>query len=666
MSRKFSVNISGRVKNFNLPKNQALIPLFEAVVNSIHAIEERHHLGENFKGEINVKILRDHQISFKDQNILSEIKSFEITDNGIGFNDSNFESFLESDSTYKSNLGGKGVGRLSWLVAFEKAVIESIYHDKSKCFKREFEFSENNSEIDDKLYVCEKHTDNITTVKLINCLESYRRHLPKSYEKIAIRLIEHCLIYFINPNCPQINLIDDDGKKHNLNNMFKEKIKAEENKVILEISGKEFELLHVKAEENSIGGNKLYLCAHNRLVESRDLDKYIADLDKEIYNKCGFWYVGVLKSKYFDDTVDMNRLSFRISNSSEQEMFSESLCMDTIIKAVIDKIKFFLGEYLGEISKRKMERIERYTQLHPLYRNLKKYMPDEINNIKPNLSDEKLDDELHKIRRKLDKKNKEIINKIFEDLNGHGFGEQYRELYAKQLERLSSCNTSTLAEYVICRQTILKMLKKAICKKDDDKFEKEKFIHNLIYPMSSTSDDSDYFSHNLWIIDEKLAYCSYISSDIPFNNDPKQKRTDIMILDRPVAVSDRNNDGTEYDNITIFELKRPMRDDYNNDNNPITQLYNYVSIMKEQKVRDKCGRPIKVGSNTKFYLYAICDITSKLEKIIKERDFSQTPDKIGYYDYNKGYNAYIEILPYDKIINDAEKRNKIFFDKLGI
>lgn len=342
MSRKFSVNISGRVKNFNLPKNQALIPLFEAVVNSIHSIEERHHLGENFKGEINVKILRDHQISFKDQNILSEIKSFEITDNGIGFNDLNFESFLESDSTYKSNLGGKGVGRLSWLVAFEKAVVESIYHDKSECFKREFEFSESNSEIDDKLYVCEKHTDNITTVKLINCLESYRRHLPKSYEKIAIRLIEHCLIYFINPNCPQINLIDDDGKKHNLNNMFKEKIKAEENKVILEISGKEFELLHVKAEENSIGGNKLYLCAHNRLVESRDLDKYIADLDKEIYNKCGFWYVGVLKSKYFDDTVDMNRLSFRISNSSEQEMFSESLCMDTIIKAVIDKIKFFL------------------------------------------------------------------------------------------------------------------------------------------------------------------------------------------------------------------------------------------------------------------------------------------------------------------------------------
>lgn len=29
-------------------------------------------------------------------------------------------------------------------------------------------------------------------------------------------------------------------------------------------------------------------------------------------------------------------------------------------------------------------------------------------------------------------------------------------------------------------------------------------------------------------------------------------------------------------------------------------------------------------------------------------------------------NAYIEILSYDKIINDAKKRNRILFDKLGI
>lgn len=33
--RPFSINIRGRVKNFNLPKNQPLVPLFEAIVNAI-------------------------------------------------------------------------------------------------------------------------------------------------------------------------------------------------------------------------------------------------------------------------------------------------------------------------------------------------------------------------------------------------------------------------------------------------------------------------------------------------------------------------------------------------------------------------------------------------------------------------------------------------------
>lgn len=33
-------NLPGRIRNTNLPKSHALLPLFEAVVNSIHAIED--------------------------------------------------------------------------------------------------------------------------------------------------------------------------------------------------------------------------------------------------------------------------------------------------------------------------------------------------------------------------------------------------------------------------------------------------------------------------------------------------------------------------------------------------------------------------------------------------------------------------------------------------
>lgn len=318
-----------------------------------------------------------------------------------------------------------------------------------------------------------------------------------------------------------------------------------------------FDLLHVKAEDNTVNGNKLYLCAHNRLVETKELDKYITDLDREIYEKSGFWYIGVLRSKYLDDSVDMNRLSFNIPDGGPLESLINIITMDQIMKAVIVEVEKFLEDYLQPISCDKLKRIKDYVSYQaPQFRHLLKYMSDDIVKIKPNLSDDKLDDELHRIKRKFDRRTSDENKKLLRDLNE-----------------------------------------------------------------------------------------GIISS---------------------VAVSDEANTGTEYETIVLFELKRPMRNDYNDGSNPVTQLYNYVAFLKSGKAMDKDGRLIKAGANTKFYLYAVCDVTNTLERIPDYHDFTQTPDKLGFYRYNEKMNAYIEILSYDKIINDAKQRNKILFDKLGI
>ena len=42
------------------------------------------------------------------------------------------------------------------------------------------------------------------------------------------------------------------------------------------------------------------------------------------------------------------------------------------------------------------------------------------------------------------------------------------------------------------------------------------------------------------------------------------------------------------------------------------------------------------------------------------------PDGLGWYRHYNNYNAYIEILPFDKVLNDAKARNRVFFEKLGI
>lgn len=668
--RNFSINIKGRVKNFPLPKNQPLIPLFEAIINSLHAIEERKKSDSTFTdGHITIKIVRDEQLIIDGSNVAPPISGFEISDNGVGFNEPNFDSFLQSDSTYKESFGGKGVGRFSWLVAFNKATIESIYKDNGEFVKRLFDFSTENSEIDDTLQDYSGNIqDNLTTVKLCDCLNPYKENMFKQSNTIAMKIIQHCLIYFVAEDCPLIELIDYDAT-YSLNQLFHEKIKTNENTVTITIKNEIFQLLHVKAEDASVNGNKLFLCAHNRLVEIKELEKYITDLDKEIYRKVGFWYVGVLTGRYFDQNVDMNRLSFSIPEGGIAELLPTPLSMDQILGAAIDEVKKYLDEYLTPVSENKTKRIKNYvTNEAPQFRHLIKYMPKEIAAIKPNLSDERLDDELHKIKRQFDKEIKAQNAKLLENLKeGVLTSEQYIEDFQKQLAKVSDANGAALAEYVAHRKVIIDLLESAIKRSSDGRYQKEAIIHDLIYPMRSTSETEPYNKHNLWLVDERLAYCSYISSDIPFDNDPKQERTDIMILDHPVAVSEDENDGTEFDTIILFELKRPMRDDYTEEQNPISQLYDYIDKIKSKTAKDKDGRPIIAGDHTKFYLYVICDVTDKLRKIVRRNgNFSQTPDGMGYYGYNDDYKAYVEILPLNKVINDAKKRNRILFEKLGL
>lgn len=122
----FSIDLPGRVKNFELPRTKPLMPLFETIVNSIYAIEERQQNEEKINGYINIEIIREPQMRVQTVGIdssINDITGFVVTDNGVGFDENNMKSFLQSDSTYRAEKGGKGVGRFAWLKAFKEADI---------------------------------------------------------------------------------------------------------------------------------------------------------------------------------------------------------------------------------------------------------------------------------------------------------------------------------------------------------------------------------------------------------------------------------------------------------------------------------------------------------------------------------------------------------------
>src|ERR1017187_1672168 len=130
-------DVAGRVRNTPLAASKPLLPLYEAVVNSIQAIQE----AKEKHGRIDITIVRDNNHLLKEQEPgLGEIIGFEVRDNGIGFNEQNYRAFETSDTTYKANRGGKGIGRFLWLVAFDRVEVASHFKNNGKLQCRQFEF----------------------------------------------------------------------------------------------------------------------------------------------------------------------------------------------------------------------------------------------------------------------------------------------------------------------------------------------------------------------------------------------------------------------------------------------------------------------------------------------------------------------------------------------
>jgi hypothetical protein len=127
----FEPNLERRVQNLALgPKtpSNTLVPLYEAIYNSIHAIQDRFDSRWMDAGRIQIAL-----IDFD-----SDSPSIEIRDNGVGLDPGNFISFKTYDSGHKISRGGKGVGRLSWLKVFESAELTSVFEIDGERFTRRF------------------------------------------------------------------------------------------------------------------------------------------------------------------------------------------------------------------------------------------------------------------------------------------------------------------------------------------------------------------------------------------------------------------------------------------------------------------------------------------------------------------------------------------------
>lgn len=672
-----NIHIKRAVRNIK-GKTSIYTPIIEAVVNAIQAIQSK---GEP-DGLITIVLKRSGQAEVEGlQGGDRGIEEILISDNGVGFNDINQDSFDTLYSDLKIDEGGKGFGRLTYLKYFDDVWISSVYRKTDGSYWTfDFKMGDEKHFITDKTSVPAKTNQTGSAVRLSGLKK--KSAINQSAKSIARNLVELLLPYFITEeySCPTIILMEaDESEKIKLNDYL-----SSDGAVIKEIplAKSEFSLLASDSPQDfkvrlfkvfSPGSkvSKISLVADKREVETTYLHRYIPEFEDEFYEPStnpeaqGRNYIlkAYVFGKYLDENVSLERggFTFRKDREDTQDLYTE-ICQSDIEREAANLAN---TAFEGEISsrlERKLAIIRTYVeQQAPWHRETLKEVDPSAFPMHP--SAEQIEAILHQEQFKTETRLRAEVKSILEKEEPSDQNEEKARALA---ENISEKSKSELIHYVALRKYLLDLLAKKLEFRDDGKYHTEGAVHDIIFPRKKDSDRTPYQGHNLWILDERLSFTNYISSDIGFDGG-NTDRGDLIAYGHRIAM---RGDNIATNPITIFEFKRPGRDDFadpSSDEDPIAQIVRYANRLRDKKFKTPPGRPMEVNENTPFYGYVVCETTPKVEEWLeREKSFTPMPDRKGWFAYLPGPKMYVEVLSWDKVLNDAVLRNKIFFHKLGM
>ena len=516
-----------------------------------------------------------------------------------------------------------------------------------------------------------------TTVRLVGFKEPYRAICPQSAEQIAQRLIEHFLLMFLQSNAPKVEL-HDLGQRLLLNQLFETDFRASAAAHKFELSGAPFTIHGFRLITPRASRHRLVYAGNSRGVQSDNLGDYIPNLSGRLEDGNGnsFVYLAVVQSPYLDQRVNNVRTAFDIPHAEADDdqlpLLPDEIRLSDIRDASVQYFNDELATIIGSINEAKEVRIFKYVQEEaPQYKILMRYRNEFINKIPPDATKADIEAALHRELHEREVKLTQEGSRIIKEADKIKDYDAYRERFSEFMDKYNELGVSALAQYVAHRKIILEFLDRAISRGPDaTKYPLESVGHNLIFPMRSTSNDLLYSQQNLWLIDERLTYHSFIASDKRLDALPDEihtdsaKRADLLIFDRKIVFADGEQ---PINSIVTVEFKRPQRDDYTTNDNPLTQSFDLLADIRSGNFRDHRGRPISVATNTiPGICYVICDLTPTLKKALKYLQAEMMPDGQGYYGYHRDYRAYYEVIDYNKLLRDSQKRNRIFFEKLNV
>jgi anti-sigma regulatory factor (Ser/Thr protein kinase) len=643
--------------------------LTDVIVNAIQAIEEK----EEANGKVTVIVERSAQAELDGG--LPEIVGFEIRDNGVGFTERNKESFDTLYSDQKLKRGGKGFGRFVCLKYFDELSVESVYEEEGSFKRRTFTMGKRHDIIENLKTTPSKVTESYAIIYLKKIRKD--KFPDKKLETVARNLVEKLLPYFITDGyrCPAIEITEQDRSGTIILNDFVNggascdihEIYIPETTFTLTDLGsdREFRTRVFKFYNPRSQKSKISLVAHQQQVTDTPIYHYIPEFSDEFCDQNedtstirNFIVKAYVFGDYLDEHVSLERGGFDFKKDEDTQFGISQKGIEESASEIAQKA---VGDEIRSRQEKKRETVDSYVEEKaPWHRDIAKDLDLSTLPYQPSHEEIELKLQTEKFKREVS------IGREVSALLATSSLKNSHEDVTKIVEKISGTSKNDLVHYVALRKYVLDLFEKSLECNSDGTYSSEGIVHDIIFPRRNDSEATSFENHNLWLLDERLNFTRYISSDLPLNG-PHTDRPDLIVYDRLVAF---RGDNRADNPVTIFEFKRPQRDDFVNPSaidNPIDQIIRYVNMIRDGEFKTPKGRDILIGENTPFYGYAVCDLTEKVKRWLHyQKNFKPMPDRRGWFQWYESINLYIEVLSWDKVLSDANMRNEIFFSKLGI
>lgn len=650
-----TIDLASEVKRAVLPDglHGFLFPMYEAISNSFHSIEERWEDDLEMKGRLDVSF----------DALKREVT---VSDNGIGFNEGNLSAFLTPLTGNKYERGGKGFGRFMAFKVFSKAFYSSGQKLADGMMTKNCYWYDPFSADDNLIVVKEaegagEHPYDTGVTVLMQLpkadfedyfvLEGNKRKYSHTAEDIVSAVLDHFLIDFIQKKVPKHFCLTIQGATFNLYDYFHESLtvggsKTEEFSIENETVAFAFD--YFKVGEEYAKKHRLYFYANNRAAS--ELENISSGLNAKPFievkggDEVKYFYLVAVSSSFFKSSQSRDRITNlhgRIDHNGSKKSIK-----DHLIACAKGHILEIEETYTSGRRAKMQADVDHLVAIDPLLRRGlgNKSSAEFVKKRGIVETREQLAQDLfvERFRQKFD------FTKLSEDASI----DQLVNLVRNQIPQDAK---EALAVYVAYRNHVIQIFRQLL-NKDEDGLATEDKVHQLIYPRYRDSEQVDYSSHNLWLIDDDLAYARYISSDRTPEGNARKKGEyahDLLI----------NNEN----DLMIVEMKRPQKGGYNtskeaNTSNPVDQLKKQIlDIRKKGKIKNSKGREIEISSEAMIRGYLLADWNDSLEAYLSMEDFkfSNFGGKMGYRYYDN-LNLMIEVIAFDRLVDRASNRNEAF------